>query len=38
MTLQQISSTRRTFLAGSGLIIGLALASRSMTAFAPHVA
>ena len=34
MTLQQISSTRRTFLAGSGLIIGLALASRSMTAFA----
>lgn len=34
MTLQQISSTRRAFLAGSGLIIGLALAPRSMSAFA----
>lgn len=34
MTLQKISSTRRTFLAGSGLIIGLALAPRMATSAA----
>ncbi|HTO32800.1 MAG TPA: xanthine dehydrogenase family protein molybdopterin-binding subunit [Pararhizobium sp.] len=34
MTLQQMSSTRRAFLAGSGLIIGLALVPRNMAALA----
>ncbi len=34
MTVQQISTTRRAFLAGSGLVIGLALVPRNMAAFA----
>ncbi|WP_438750237.1 molybdopterin cofactor-binding domain-containing protein [Pararhizobium sp. O133] len=34
MTLQQMSTTRRAFLTGSGLVIGLALVPRNMAAFA----